>query len=151
MKIGELQNLKTKKAVISFYPEATASEIADKMDLEDIGAVPIVSHEKKIIGIVSERDIVRKLVKNGRDPDLVTANDIMTKDVKKLLLDNTIKEASMLMKTFNFRHLPVVDDNDNVIHFISHKDVISLNKPYEKKVLLFFLIVFLGLSLTILF
>ncbi len=80
--IKDLSKIKSKKTCFSFTSESTVSEIADMMDLKDIGAVPIINQDNLLIGILSERDIVRKLVKTGRDSDLVTAHDIMTKEIK---------------------------------------------------------------------
>ena len=82
------------------------------MDLKDIGAVPVLDSDNVLIGILSERDIVRKLVKTGRDSDLVTANDIMTKEIKSIYLDTTVVEAQKIMTENNIRHLPVVDANN---------------------------------------
>ena len=59
----------------------------------------------------SERDIVRKLVKNGRDSDLVTAKDIMTKNIITVKKDTTLGEAVKLMKVNNIRHLPIIDED----------------------------------------
>ena len=79
--VGSIEKVKLKSLFKFFGPDSTVSEIADLMDLEDIGAVPILDESYLLLGIVSERDIVRKLVKNGRDSDLVTAKDIMTKKI----------------------------------------------------------------------
>ena len=122
--IKDLSKIKSKKTCFSFTPESTVSEIADLMDLKDIGAVPIINQENILIGILSERDIVRKLVKTGRDSDLVTAYDIMTKEIKSVQLDTPIAEAKRIMTENNIRHLPVVDQNHKLINFLSQRDLI---------------------------
>ena len=61
-KIGDIQKVKINEICRSFSPDSTVSEIADIMDLQDIGAVPVVDEKNQLIGVVSERDIVRKLV-----------------------------------------------------------------------------------------
>ena len=70
--IGDLEKVKLNAICRTFNADSTVSEIADMMDLQDIGAVPIVDENSHLLGVVSERDIVRKLVKNGRDSDLVS-------------------------------------------------------------------------------
>ena len=75
------------------------------------------------MGIVSERDIVRKLVKNGRDSDLVTAKDIMTKQIITVKKQTSQVMLFKLMKDNNIRHLPIVDDGKKLINFISHRDI----------------------------
>ena len=62
--VGSIEKVKLKSLFKFFGPDSTVSEIADLMDLEDIGAVPILDESYLLLGIVSERDIVRKLVKN---------------------------------------------------------------------------------------
>ena len=122
--IKNLSKIKSKKTCFSFTSESTVSEIADMMDLKDIGAVPIINQDNLLIGILSERDIVRKLVKTGRDSDLVTAHDIMTKEIKSVQLDTSIDEAQRIMTKNNIRHLPVVDQNHKLINFLSQRDLI---------------------------
>ena len=122
--IKDLSKIKSKKTCFSFTSESTVSEIADMMDLKDIGAVPIINQDNLLIGILSERDIVRKLVKTGRDSDLVTAHVIMTKEIKSVQLDTSIDEAQRIMTENNIRHLPVVDQNHKLINFLSQRDLI---------------------------
>jgi CBS domain-containing protein len=77
------------------------------------------------MGVVSERDIVRKLVKNGRDSDLVTAKDIMTSEVITVTKKTSQIDALKLMQTNKIRHLPIVDDSQKLINFISHRDIVD--------------------------
>ena len=77
------------------------------------------------MGVVSERDIVRKLVKNGRDSDLVTAKDIMTSNVITVTKQTSQAYAFQLMKSNNIRHLPIIDEHQKLINFISHRDLVD--------------------------
>ena len=99
--IGDIEKVKLNTICRFFGPESTVSEIADMMDLQDIGAVPIIDDNSRLLGVVSERDIVRKLVKNGRDSDLVTAKDIMTSKVITVTKKTSQIEALRLMKSNN--------------------------------------------------
>ena len=74
--IKDIKKIKFNDDYVYFGPESIVSEIADSMDLKNIGAVPILDDQKILLGVVSERDIVRKCVKDGRDPDLVSASDL---------------------------------------------------------------------------
>jgi len=142
--IKDLSKIKSLKTCFSFSSESTVSEIADMMDLKDIGAVPIINQENLLIGILSERDIVRKLVKTGRDSDLVTAHDIMTKEIKSVQLDTSIDEAQRIMMENNIRHLPVVDQNHKLINFLSQRDLILSPTKKINQILI------IGISLLIL-
>ena len=138
--VGSIKKVKLNSLFKYFGPDSTVSEIADLMDLEDIGAVPILDDSFLLLGIVSERDIVRKLVKNGRDSDLVTAKDIMTKHIITVKKDTTLVEAVKLMKDNNIRHLPIIDEDKKLVNFISHRDIMS--NSYANKKINYFLLAF---------
>ncbi len=123
--IKDIKKIVSNDEYISFGPESIISEIADSMDLKNIGAVPILNDNKILLGVVSERDIVRRCVKNGRDPDLVTAADIMTTEVVSIDLKMSSDIAMKIMGENNIRHLPVVDSENKLINFISHRDLIG--------------------------
>ena len=136
--IGSIEKVKLNSLFKFFGPDSTVSEIADLMDLEDIGAVPILDESYFLLGIVSERDIVRKIVKKGRDSDLVTAKDIMTKKIITVKKTTSLIEANKLMKDNNIRHLPIIDESKKLVNFISHRDIISTSH-YNKKMNYFLL------------
>lgn len=147
--VGSIEKVKLNSPFKFFGPDSTVSEIADLMDLEDIGAVPILDESFFLLGIVSERDIVRKLVKNGRDSDLVTANDIMTKQIITVKKTSTLIEAMKLMKDNNIRHLPIIDEGKKLINFISHRDIMS--SSYSNKKINYFLLAFALILLPTIF
>ena len=142
--IKDLSKIKNNDSCFSFNHDSTVSEIADLMDLKDIGAVPVLASDTVLIGILSERDIVRKLVKTGRDSDLVTASDIMTKEIKSINLNTSVVEAQKIMTENNIRHLPVVDENNKLINFLSQRDLIisSTKKNRQYMIISFFLLIF---------
>ena len=123
--IKDIKKIKSNQEFIFFRSESIISEIADSMSLKNIGAVPILDDENTLQGVVSERDIVRKCVKNGRDPDLVTASDIMTTEIITVDLKTSADIAIKIMGESNIRHLPVVDKDNKLINFISHRDLIG--------------------------
>jgi len=130
--IGDIEKVKLNTICRFFGPESTVSEIADMMDLQDIGAVPIIDDNSRLLGVVSERDIVRKLVKNGRDSDLVTAKDIMTSKVITVTKKTSQIEALRLMKSNNIRHLPIVDESNKLLNFISFRDIFDSSQSNKK-------------------
>ena len=123
--IKEIKKIKLNEEFIFFKVDSIISEIADSMSLKNIGAVPILDDDNTLQGVVSERDIVRKCVKNGRDPDLVAASDIMTTEIITIDLKTSAEIAIKIMGENNIRHLPVVDKDNKLINFISHRDLIS--------------------------
>lgn len=123
--IKDIKKIKLNEEFIFFKADSIVSEMADSMSLKNIGAVPILDDDNTLQGVVSERDIVRKCVKNGRDPDLVAASDIMTTEIITIDLKTSAEIAIKIMGENNIRHLPVVDKDNKLINFISHRDLIS--------------------------
>ena len=123
--IKDIKKIKFNEEFIFFKADSIVSEIADSMSLKNIGAVTIIDEGNILQGVVSERDIVRKCVKNGRDPDLVSALDIMTTEIITVDLNTSAEIAIKIMGENNIRHLPVVDKDNKLINFISHRDLIS--------------------------
>ena len=125
MKIASLRNIKSFKENFAFGTETPISEIALALKDKKIGAVPIVDENNKLLGIVSERDIVSKLVVEARDADLTTAKEIMTSKIITAKLDDDINYIIGVMKNNNIRHIPVLDENDRLTDFFSIRDFLK--------------------------
>ena len=125
MKIGLLRGLKDIKENISFNLETPISEIAAVIKEKSIGAVPIIDDQNKLIGIVSERDIVTKMVVEARDADLTTAQEIMTKEIISANLGDDLEQTIGVMKSKNIRHMPVTDSDGKLTDFFSIRDFLN--------------------------
>ena len=125
MKIGSLRGLKDIKENISFNLKTPISEIAAVIKDKSIGAVPIIDDQNKLIGIVSERDIVTKMVVEARDADLTTAQEIMTKEITSANLDDDLEQTIGVMKSKNIRHMPVTDSDGKLTDFFSIRDFLN--------------------------
>ena len=122
MKIASLRNIKSFKENFAFGTETPISEIALALKDKKIGAVPIVDEDNKLLGIVSERDIVSKLVVEAKDADLTTAKEIMTSKIITAKLNDDINYTIDVMKNNNIRHMPVLDANNRLTDFFSIRD-----------------------------
>ena len=122
MKILDLRKLKDNKENFYFHPDTPISEIALALKERSIGAVPIVDSANKLVGIVSERDIVTKLVVEAKDADLTTAKAIMTSEIIAAKLNDSIDSIIAIMKNKNIRHMPVVDEDNILTDFFSIRD-----------------------------
>ena len=110
--------------VSTVEPTALISEVAAVLAERRIGAVLVFDSAETMIGIVSERDIVRALASNGGRTLDMTAGQLMTRAVQVARPDTTVAEAMQLMTAGRFRHLPVVDHN-TLIGVISIGDVVK--------------------------
>jgi len=122
MKILDLRKLKDNKENFYFQPDTPISEIATALKERSIGAVPIVDNANKLVGIVSERDIVTKLVVEAKDADLTTAKEIMTSEIIAAKLNDSIDSIIAIMKNKNIRHMPVVNEENILTDFFSIRD-----------------------------
>jgi CBS domain-containing protein len=104
--------MKVKKAmhqgVTWVDPLTPVEELASLMRTHDIGAIPIGEHDR-LIGMVTDRDIVCRCIAAGRDPKRTTAREIMTKGIRFCLDKHDIKEAARIMERKRVRRLPVID------------------------------------------
>ncbi len=92
--------------------EDKAIDAARHMDAHDISAIMIVDEGGKLVGIVTERDITRRIVAAGLDANAVSVGDIMTADPDAIAPTDTPRFALDLMRSRKFRHLPIVDGGE---------------------------------------
>jgi CBS domain-containing protein len=123
MKIREVIAGKAIKDVVTVRPEATVRELLALLAEHNIGAAVVSNDGASVDGIVSERDIVRKL--NGNDAALgSTVADIMTSDVRTCDISSSLDEVRSTMTEGRFRHLPVCED-ERLVGVISIGDVVK--------------------------
>jgi len=111
--------------VVTIEPTATLAEASQLLALHRIGAVVVTGAGERIVGIVSERDIVRALAKNGAAALGLPLTDVMTRKVVTCSRADTIAELMERMTGGKFRHLPVVED-DRLVGIISIGDVVKM-------------------------
>jgi CBS domain-containing protein len=110
--------------VSTIDPTAHVSAVAALLAERRIGAVLVMDSAEQMLGIVSERDIVRCLAANGARTLEMTAGQLMTRAVQVAHPDTTVDQAMHTMTAGRFRHLPVVD-HDALIGLISIGDVVK--------------------------
>jgi CBS domain-containing protein len=110
--------------------EASIVEVAEVMTSEDVGSV-LVTAKGKEIGILTERDLTRKVVAKGLDPKSTTAKEVMSSPLLTVPQDSSLWEAAEMMSKKRVRRLPVVDDRGEVVGIISTR-IISYALPFMK-------------------
>ena len=90
-------------------PEATLGEAATLMKQEDCGSIPIVQ-EGRLVGIVTDRDIVIRAIAAGKDPRSTRVSEVMSADPVTVRSDDDAKDAERVMADRQIRRLPVCDD-----------------------------------------
>ena len=127
MKVSDILDAKG-NAVTTIRPEAKISTVVRRLKLEGIGAM-VVSEESvedsaQVMGIISERDIVRGLAEEGAELLDKQVADLMTSPVKTCSLEANIKDVMAVMTRSRVRHIPVVE-NARLVGIVSIGDVVK--------------------------
>lgn len=123
MRIADV--LRTKGGTVAtITPETSVSGLLNELSLHNIGAMVVVSPDG-VVGIVSERDVVRQLHERGGDLLRLPVSEIMTTMVATCTPTDTLDDLSVLMTTKRVRHIPVVEDN-RLVGIVSIGDVVKL-------------------------
>jgi len=110
--------------VASVQPSDTIADLVQVLGSRRIGAVLVIDSAKQVLGIVSERDIVRALGVHGAATLSMAADQIMTRGLKTATPRTTVAEAMSMMTVGRFRHLPVME-NGALVGLISIGDVVK--------------------------
>jgi CBS domain-containing protein len=104
--------------------DASVAEAVDAMTTHNVGLVVVVE-DGRLVGVFSERDVVRRVVNRGLDPAATRVNDVLTTDLVVADADTDYQEAMRIMDQANIRHLPVVS-NGKLLSMISIRDLVRL-------------------------
>jgi len=117
-----LRELVKDRKLYSVEATRTVLEAARFMMEHNIGALPVM-RDGALTGILSERDIMNRVVAVGRTPGTTAVSEVMTANPRAVPADETIDECLFIMREFGFRHLPIVDGKD-LKGLVSLRDVL---------------------------
>ena len=117
-----LRELVKDRRIYSVEATRTVLEAARYMMEHNVGAVPVLRNGE-LVGILSERDIMNRVVAVGRTPGTTAVSEVMTANPRAVPADETIEESLFIMREFGFRHLPIVDGKD-LKGLVSLRDVL---------------------------
>ena len=118
------------RRVYSADADSTVLEAARLMMEHNIGALPVMRNGS-LVGIVSERDIMNRVVAIGRMPGTTKVAEVMTANPKSISVDESVENGLFLMREFGFRHLPITDGKqlkglvslrDLLLRYVSQKE-----------------------------
>lgn len=118
MKVSEAMHSPAEWVVAS----TPVSEIADRMQRDDIGAIP-VGKDDRLIGMITDRDLALRVVATGRDAKKTTAEQVMSPGIIYCRTEETVEDAVHLMDQKKLRRLPVLDDEKRLVGMLSLGDV----------------------------
>jgi signal-transduction protein with cAMP-binding, CBS, and nucleotidyltransferase domain len=110
--------------VLMIGPQASIDTAAKIMCDHRVGCLVVVDGKRQLLGIVTERDIIRGIVAKSISPKATKVEQIMTRHVVSCALDTTVAKAQKMMAEHGIRHLPIVEDGIPV-GMISSRDVLA--------------------------
>jgi len=122
------------KNPICCLPNAMAAEAAELMKSANIGSIPVIENEqtKKLVGIVTDRDLTLKIVAGGLDAKSTKVEAVMTHKVVTCLADDNLQKALDAMAEHQLRRILIVDNNYKVVGIIAQADVATRVDQPEK-------------------
>jgi CBS domain-containing protein len=103
--------------------ETTLNEVASLMVEADCGEIPITDGANRLVGVITDRDIVCRAVAKGRNPSATTAGEVMTEPVVCVNEDSSLEDIMGVMEENQIRRVPVVDATGCCCGIISQADV----------------------------
>lgn len=131
---GELiQNRDKQGTVITISPQDTVSTAAEIMRDERIGSLVVVNNERRVVGILSERDIVARVTAAQSDPSTILVYDVMTSPVVSCTPTTPLDEVRELMRENHIRHVAVVD-GDKLSGMVSSREIFARRLAADRDV-----------------
>lgn len=119
----------SKPKPLTFPPDAPVLDAVAAMTDKGFGAVIITDPDGRVTGVVTERDIMTRLVHAGRDPQTTRLSDIMTANPRVARKTDDVLEWMRTMSTERFRRLPVVDEDGRIEAIFTQGDFVSYTWP----------------------
>jgi CBS domain-containing protein len=106
-------------------PDASVADAIRTMLERRVGAVAVIDSERRVAGIFTERDVLRKLALSGRDPEKTPVRELMTTPVELATPMTGPAEALVTMVERHYRHLPVVDNGGKLLGMLSIRNLLQ--------------------------
>ncbi|MEO0466649.1 MAG: CBS domain-containing protein [Pseudomonadota bacterium] len=129
MKIKDRPELKSKPAPLTAPPDMFVFDAVTQMADQNVGSIVVVNDDHTIAGIVTERDIFRRLVAAKKDPSTTRVSEVMTTQIRAASEDDNLLDWLRIMSNERFRRLPIVDTDGRLTSIMSQGDFVSYTWP----------------------
>lgn len=119
------------REVYAIGPRATVRQAVQRMNEHGVGALLVLDADRPV-GIFTERDVLRRVVDAGRDPDSTLVEDVMSSPVVTVRPETTVREAMEMVTKLRHRHLPVVEAG-RVVGMVSIGDLLRWVTYYQQR------------------
>ena len=122
--------------VYSTSPESTVLDAVGRMNEHKIGALVVMDGEE-VVGMFTERDVLRRVVGQERSPSATTVGEVMTSEVVCCKPDADLDDVATIMTNRRVRHVPVCDGNGQLVGMVSMGDVNAHNASNQQSTIHF--------------
>ncbi|MEL8056241.1 MAG: CBS domain-containing protein [Pseudomonadota bacterium] len=129
MQIQDRPEFASKPKPMTALADDTIRTAAERMAQKNYGAVIIVDDAEKVIGMLTERDLMRRVLAESRDPDTTKVADVMTREVRVARKDDNLIDWLRIMSNERFRRLPIVDERGKLTSIMTQGDFVSYTWP----------------------
>lgn len=129
MRIADRPEFKSKAKPLTASASEMVADVAGRMTEKNFGSVAVIGDGSDVVGIFTERDLMRRVVAKGKDPHNTPVSEVMTTDVKSANANDEVVVWLRQMSNERFRHVPVVDDGGKLVHMMSQGDFVSYTWP----------------------
>ena len=129
MKISDRPEFLSKPAPLTCAPDETVLVASKRMAERNYGSIIVIDQDRRVLGLLTERDILRRLVAVEREPGRTPISEIMTSELRVARASDDVVGWLRLMSNERFRRLPVVDDEERLINVITQGDFVSYTWP----------------------
>ncbi len=122
------------KDPVCCLPNDSVAKVAELMKNQNIGSIPVIESQqtRKLVGIVTDRDLALKIVSEGRDAKSTFVEAVMTRKVVTCFADDDLQKALDAMAQHQLRRMPVVDNDNKLVGIIAQADVATRVDQPEK-------------------
>jgi CBS domain-containing protein len=123
----------TRKAGVLVYtdPKTSVQDAVSTMARHNIGSILVMENGEDLVGIFTERDLLKRVVGEGKDPETTTVDEVMTSDVIVVSGDTSRSDALNLMQENHIRHLPVASD-ESLNGIVSLRDLLQFEHQKQE-------------------
>lgn len=130
MKVRDYLKIKG-RPVITVGPDETVSTAIQKLVKNNIGALPVCNDKNELLGIISERDVLKECLQHGCDIDATSVQDVMTRRVAVGIPEDDLDYVASIMKQKRIRHLPIVV-GQKLKGIVSMRDIVDMQLEETK-------------------
>ena len=129
MLIKDKLSYRKKTLPVTLQKTDTVQKALDLMCEKNIGSIVIIDKDKKVLGIITERDMMRRVLYKNKEPKKTTVSEVMTTNLHSASEDDQLVDWLRMMSNERFRHLPVVDKEGKLVNVLSQGDFVAYTWP----------------------